>query len=58
MKKIKQKLTITTDRGLFHDSRKDVRLLSKVINEIIDNNNAMIDEINKLKKFIKEHCGQ
>jgi hypothetical protein len=54
MKKIKQKLIRTSESGLFHDSRKDVRLISQVVNNLIDTVNELIDENEKLKKLISE----
>lgn len=50
MKKIKQKVYRVSEPGFFHDSRKDVRTLSKAINILIDTVNELIDEVEQLKK--------
>lgn len=51
MKKI-EKLEINIRKkdeySLFHDTRGDVRILAKAINEIADKQNEIIDAINKL----------
>lgn len=53
MKKLDLKLRKNSDGGLFHDSRKDSRLLMQCINLIVDKLNEVIDENNKLKEIIK-----
>jgi len=53
MEKLKLNLRITSDRGIFHDSRADSRLLMKCINKIVEKLNEVIDENNKLKEIIK-----
>lgn len=53
MQKLKTKLKNTSDYGLFHDSRADVRLLKNVINLLHDKINELIDELELLKQQIK-----
>jgi len=53
MKKLYLKLRKTSDSGLFHDSRKDSRLLMQSINLIVEKLNEVIEENNKLKEIIK-----
>lgn len=50
MEKMKFKLKQSSGVGIFHDSRADVRSLSKVINLIIDKMDEIIEEINNLKE--------
>lgn len=45
---IKSKINPTSDSGIFHDSRGDVRILSQAINTIIDKQNEIIETVNKL----------
>jgi len=53
MEKLKLNLRIVTDKGIFHDSRADSRLLRTCINNIVDKLNEVIEENNKLKEIIK-----
>jgi len=53
MEKLKLNLRITSDKGMFHDSRADSRLLMKCVNIIVEKLNEVIDENNKLKEIIK-----
>jgi uncharacterized protein YoxC len=52
-----KKLTISVKKsesgGIFHDSRHDVRVLSKVCNELINKVNELTDKVNELKTKIK-----
>jgi predicted transcriptional regulator len=50
IKKIKTKLRINQESGIFHDSRKDSRTLMKACNELIDKVNELADKINNLEK--------
>jgi len=36
--------------GLFHDSREDVRRITKVLHELITKVNELVDEVNQLKQ--------
>jgi len=49
----KLKLKPASDRGIFHDSSADSRLLMKCINEIVKKLNEAIEENNNLKEIIK-----
>lgn len=49
MDKIKLKIKKSSDSGIFHASRKDVRILGEVVNLLIDKVNELIEENNKLK---------
>lgn len=40
--------------GLFHDSRGDVRALTAVCNEMIGKINELVDEVNWLRKQLRE----
>lgn len=53
MDKLKLNLRRVAEPGVFHDSRKDVRLLSDCINKIVEKLNAVIEENNHLKQEIK-----
>lgn len=50
MEKIKVKIKPSSESGIFHDSRKDVRSLAQAVNLLIDKVNELIDENNKLKQ--------
>ncbi len=50
MEKLNCRLKKTSDPGIFHDSRKDVRLLMMVVNELHDKVNELIEEIEELKQ--------
>lgn len=50
MKKLDIYLKKTSTSGIFHDTRGDVRRLSKVCNILIDKCNELVDEVNELKK--------
>lgn len=54
MDRIKVKVKSSEESGLFHDSRKDIRTLSKVVNLLIDKVNELINENNRLRKTLKE----
>lgn len=46
IKRITIKLRKPDNTGIFHDSRGDIRTLSKVCNELIDKVNELIDKTN------------
>jgi len=50
MKRIIIKLNQSDSCGIFHDTRKDVRTLMKVVNVLIDKINELVEENNKLNK--------
>lgn len=50
---IKVRLNGTGEPGLFHDSRKDVKIIAKVVNMLIDKVNELIEENNRLRKMIE-----
>ena len=54
IKKITLRLKRVGESGLFHDSRADVRLISKFVNELTDKLNEVIDENNTLKSEIEK----
>lgn len=49
IKKLNRRIRRTGSEGLFHDTRKDVRLLAQVFNELHDKVNELVEEINRLK---------
>lgn len=49
IKKIKTKIRQSNDTGLFHNSREDVRTITKVCNELIDKVNELTDKVNELE---------
>jgi len=51
--KLKMSLIRVSESGLFHDSRKDVRLLAACINELRKKLNEVIEHNNKLQKIIE-----
>jgi len=51
--KLKMTLIRVSEGGLFHDTRKDVRLLASCINELRKKLNEVIDENNELKETVK-----
>ena len=53
MKRLDLTLRVTSDRGMFHDSRADSRLIMKCVNTIVSKLNEVIDENNKLKQEIE-----
>jgi len=53
MEKLDMKLRRASDRGIFHDSREDARLLAKVINACHDKINELIEEICELKEEVQ-----
>lgn len=58
--KINTKIILSNSPGLIHDSRKDIRTLSKMCNELINKVNELTDEINKIKRWIwtvNKHLG-
>lgn len=48
IKRIKSRIKQSDNSGLFHDSRGDVRALTKMCNELIDKVNELTDKINEL----------
>ncbi|WP_214484623.1 hypothetical protein [Bacillus sp. SM2101] len=54
VKKIKTKITKSDGSGLFHDSRRDVAMLSRVCNELIDKVNQLTDKVNELDKLVNK----
>jgi hypothetical protein len=50
IKKIKTRIRLSGDVGLFHNSRHDILALSKVCNELIDKVNELTDKVNELEK--------
>lgn len=54
MNKLNLPLRRTSDPGLFHDSRKDVVMLMRVVNAIHDKVNELIDENESLKQEVSE----
>lgn len=57
IQKLNLKLRPSSERGIFHDSRKDAQLMIKVINrmsdkidELVESNNILREEIKLLKK--------
>lgn len=52
MEKISFKIIKPDEMGIFHDSRKDVRTLAKVVNLLIDKVNTLIEENNKLNRIV------
>lgn len=54
MEKIKIMIKKSSETGIFHDSRKDVKTLGIVTNNLIDKLNEAIDEINRLNKRIDD----
>lgn len=48
IKLINNKIKQSVNGGLFHDSRGDIRALSKMCNELIDKVNELTDKINEL----------
>lgn len=53
IQRLKLSLKRVGEPGLFHDSRKDVRLLAKCINEITSKLNEVIDDNNKLRQQLE-----
>lgn len=51
IEKINVKLVKTDSIGIFHDSRKDIRALAKIVNVLIEKVNQLIDnkKSNQLK---------
>lgn len=54
MKKIDIHIKESNDSVIFHDCRKDIRLLGKITNLLIEKLNESIEEINILKKTVEE----
>jgi len=48
--RIKTKIKLNCNNGIFHDSREDVNRLGNVLVECIEKINELTDEINKLKE--------
>lgn len=48
------KLQKSSESGLFHDSRKDVRLLTKVCNALVDKVNELVKDNNDLRKKLND----
>jgi len=55
MEKIKLRVVKSSETGLFHDTRGDVRKLSQVVNTLIDKVNELVDENNRLNKIISDN---
>lgn len=53
MEKLDFKIKPSSESGLFHDSRKDIRLIAQVVNKLIETVNELIEENNKLKKDLQ-----
>ena len=53
IKKIKMRLQITKESGLFHDTRRDVRILCQCINKLEDKINELIEANNELQEKLK-----
>jgi len=49
IKKFLKRMRPPEDRGLFHNSREDVRTIATYCNELADKVNELVDEVNKLK---------
>jgi len=45
IKPIKTKIRQSDSIGIFHDSKSDIRMLAKVLNEVIDKVNEIISKI-------------
>lgn len=57
--KLKINIVRTSDSGIFHDSRKDIRTLASCINQLVSKVNELVDENNKLKEIIlTQSCSQ
>ena len=54
--KLKIKIGKSDRCGLIHDSRQDIRTLSKVCNELIEKVNELVDEINELRRKEVSHA--
>lgn len=52
MDKINVKVRPSGEGGLFHDSRRDVRVLGQAVNLLIEKVNELIDENNRLKNTL------
>lgn len=52
--KIRERLKRVGESGMFHDSRSDVRTISRYVNQIADKLDEVIDENNKLKSEIQK----
>lgn len=46
------------NRGIFHDSREDVRTLTKALNRSIDKINELVEVVNKQNKEIEALKGE
>ena len=49
VKKIKTRIRKSSNPGIFHDSRGDIAIISKVCTELIDKVNELVEEVNELK---------
>lgn len=54
MKKINRRIRRTGERGLFHDTRSDMRVIIEVYNDLHDKVNELIDVINEQEKHIED----
>lgn len=52
--KIRLRLNRVGEVGLFHDSRSDVRTISRYVNQLADKLDEVIDENNKLRNELNE----
>lgn len=50
MEKIKLRVLKSEDVRFFHDSRKNIRTLSKIINLLVDKVNELVDKNNELEE--------
>lgn len=50
IERLKIKLRKSESRGIFHDSRSDIRQIAQVVNAMIEKQNEMIDAINQLTR--------
>jgi len=54
MEKINRRIRRTGERGLFHDTRSDMRVIMEVYNDLHDKVNELIDVIDKQEKCIED----
>ena len=53
IRNLKTRIKATNGFGIFHDSRNDVRVLGKEINNLIDKMDEIINVVNNLSEKIK-----
>ena len=49
IKRINTRIRKSNNNGLFHNSREDVAMIGKVVNELIDKANELIEKVNELE---------